>query len=179
MANRFNKILVVGRPGSGKTRFSDRLGRLTGRKITHLDKHIWGPNWKKVSNAKELRRKKMEKLTSANQWVLDGHYLDDIEKRIEKADTIVLFDMPIWQSFYGIFARWVIGRKNLIDQPPGKRYRISRKIRHLVLNYDNDFLQKAVKKSDNRDIYMINNYRVSNKILKYIANEINISKNIN
>lgn len=177
MAERFDKILVVGRPGLGKTRFSDRLGKLTGRKITHLDKHLWGPNWKAKRNKVDLRRKKIDKLTSSGQWILDGHYLDEIEKRIEKADTVVLFDMPLWRSFYGVYKRWIFSSDYLVDQHPQKDYRVKKSLRKAIMNYDTSYLYASVNKFENKNVYIINNYRKSNSTVHMIAKEINKSKN--
>ncbi|MEM7461885.1 MAG: hypothetical protein AAF362_04320 [Pseudomonadota bacterium] len=177
MAERFDKILVVGRSGLGKTKFSTRLGKLTGRKITHLDKHLWGPNWKTKRRKVQLRRKIIDILTSSEQWILEGHYLDDIERRIEKADTVVLFDMPLWRSFYGVSKRWLFSNYYIVDQHPQKKYRLDKTIMKQIINYDMKYLYKSINKFENKNVYIIDNHRKSDSISDIIAEEINRSKN--
>ncbi len=42
----FTRVAVIGCPGSGKTTFSNNLGHMLGRKVTHLDKLLWKPGGK-------------------------------------------------------------------------------------------------------------------------------------
>lgn len=41
----FNKIMVFGLPGSGKSTFATKLAQFLNLPIYHLDKHFYVENW--------------------------------------------------------------------------------------------------------------------------------------
>ncbi len=39
------RVAVVGCGGAGKSTLATALGRLTGLRVVHLDRHYWQPGW--------------------------------------------------------------------------------------------------------------------------------------
>lgn len=91
MNNIGKRILVIGSPGSGKSTFSRRLSESTGIPLIHLDKEFWNYGW--VETPREEWVKKQENYVSENEWILDGNYGGTLNVRLEKADTIICFQL--------------------------------------------------------------------------------------
>ena len=92
------RILVVGRSGSGKTTFSEKLGKALGRKVIHLDNLFWKPGWIRAFNATEWE-KVVQELISEDEWILDGNYHNTLDIRLKRADTVFLLEKNPFQSF--------------------------------------------------------------------------------
>ncbi|SEO93863.1 DNA topology modulation protein [Paenibacillus sp. OV219] len=104
-----NRILIIGSPGSGKSTLAQKLGRIWSLHVIHLDAHFWKPNWVMPQEAEWDQT--IERLTMQEQWIIDGNYSRTMDKRIERADLIILLDMPRWLCMYRIFKRRVMFHK--------------------------------------------------------------------
>lgn len=92
------RILVVGRTGAGKTTFADQLGKVLGRRVTHLDNLFWKPGWVRAFTATEWEEE-VQKLINEDEWILDGNYHNTLDMRLKRADTIFLFEINPLKSF--------------------------------------------------------------------------------
>jgi adenylate kinase family enzyme len=81
------KILVIGSPGSGKTYFSDTLGRKYNIVVFHLDDLYLDANWERVSSKEE--QELYSKMIENAEYIMDGSYVDTLPQRIADANTIV------------------------------------------------------------------------------------------
>lgn len=86
------RILVLGSSGSGKSTFSVQLGKAAGLPVIHLDQLFWRPGWESVSNEEfdALLDQELEK----ECWIMDGNYGRTMQRRIDRCDTILYFDLP-------------------------------------------------------------------------------------
>lgn len=89
------RVLVTGMAGSGKSTFSRSLALKTGTPLIHLDVHFWEPGWVAPSHA--VWRDKQRALLAGDAWIVDGNYLETLDVRLERADTIVVLDTP-WRT---------------------------------------------------------------------------------
>jgi adenylate kinase family enzyme len=89
-----SRVLVDGITGSGKSTFSRALSARTGLPLIHLDLHYWKPGWVKPSENEW--REKQRGLLAGDAWIADGNYLETLDLRLERADTVVLLDTPWW-----------------------------------------------------------------------------------
>lgn len=112
------RILVIGSPGSGKSTFSRKLAAITGIPLVHLDKEFWNYGWVETPSSEWV--KKQENLISGSEWIVDGNYGSTLEMRIEKADTIICFQLNRIVCILSYFKR-VISNINKIrpDMPDG------------------------------------------------------------
>jgi adenylate kinase family enzyme len=82
------RVAVVGSPGSGKTRLARDLSLRTGIAVISLDHKYWGPRWRETPT--EQWREIHHELLKADQWIMDGTYVETIDDRLAMADTVVV-----------------------------------------------------------------------------------------
>ena len=111
MISPMNKVIVIGCPGSGKTTFADKLNRITGLPLYHLDAIWHKPD--KTHIPREEFDKKIWDIFSADKWIIDGNYKRTIEMRLKQCDTVFLFDLPIDVCLQGATERIGKGRYDL------------------------------------------------------------------
>lgn len=87
----YNRIIIVGNNGSGKSFLSRELSVITGLPLVHLDLEFWGPNWTQPS--KEEWINKQQELVSKEKWIIEGNHTATMELRFEKAELIIFLDV--------------------------------------------------------------------------------------
>jgi adenylate kinase family enzyme len=80
--------------GSGKSTFALALAAKTGLPVIHLDVHFWKPGW--VAPSETEWREKQRRMLADDAWIADGNYAETLAARLERADTLVVLDMPWW-----------------------------------------------------------------------------------
>ncbi len=86
------RIVVTGLAGSGKSTFARSLGARTGLPIVHLDLHFWRPGWVVPTDAEW--RETQRRALAGDAWIADGNYHETLGLRLERADTVVVLDLP-------------------------------------------------------------------------------------
>lgn len=99
----YNRIIVVGNNGSGKSFLSRELSAITGLPLVHLDVEFWRPNWEKPP--KEDWIKKQTELVSKQKWIIDGNYNDTMELRFTAAELVIFLDINRYVCLAGVFTR--------------------------------------------------------------------------
>jgi len=104
----FQRIVVVGTTGSGKTTMAGRLAHKLNYPHIELDALSWGPDWTLWPNDEFLAR--VEEATRGQNWVVDGNYSRSREMVWGRADTIVWLDYPLylimWRLWWRTWGRW-------------------------------------------------------------------------
>lgn len=86
------KIIVIGCPGSGKSRLSRTLAKKTGLPLYHLDLMYWNAN--KTCVQKNVFLERLADALQKDEWIIDGNYGSTMEKRLEVCDTVIFLDFP-------------------------------------------------------------------------------------
>ena len=97
------RIIVIGCPGSGKSRFSKELHDKTGIPLHHLDMMYW--NADKTTVDMNIFLKRLTDVIEGDSWIIDGNYASTLEMRMEACDTVVFLDYPTDICLEGIVAR--------------------------------------------------------------------------
>ena len=97
------KIIVIGCPGSGKSRFSRALHSRTGIPLYHLDLMYW--NADKTTVEKSVFLERLTAVLERDAWIIDGNYGSTLETRLRGCDTVFFLDYPAEVCLDGIRER--------------------------------------------------------------------------
>lgn len=129
------RILIIGCPGSGKSRLARELGRQLGIPVIHLDQLWWKENWQNVTMEEFDSRLAMA--LNMNQWIIDGNYSRTMEARLEKCDTVIYLDFNRWVCLWGMCQRILCSRgKTRPDMPAGCPERFSWEFVKWIWNFN-------------------------------------------
>ncbi|MBU6149398.1 MAG: hypothetical protein KGQ54_04310 [Verrucomicrobia bacterium] len=130
------KVMIFGRPGSGKTQFAERLGTITEIPVFHLDRYFYSANWKEKPEQDFL--KDLYGILKEELWILDGNCMHSLPLRLKHADTIIYFKMNRILCLYRILKRFVIRRLSaqaFPDRAEGCSEQLSWKLLIYTWNY--------------------------------------------
>lgn len=93
------RLAVIGLPGSGKSTFSKKLGKILNLPVHHLDNHVFDGEERRdwldfflIKNA----------LVNKNSWIIEGCSIRTLEMRYRRADTVIYLHLPrfvcIWRA---------------------------------------------------------------------------------
>lgn len=93
------KIAVLGYAGSGKTYLSDYIAQKKNIPVLHLDDIKWDKEWKPIDDSVVLP--KVAGFMAKEAWIIDGYYTYlMIDERLQKADKIILLELPRATCFF-------------------------------------------------------------------------------
>jgi adenylate kinase family enzyme len=100
----YNRIIIIGNNGSGKSFLSKELSVITGLPLVHLDVEFWRPNWEKPLK-EEWINIQME-LISKEKWIIEGNHTDTMELRFKAADIVMFLDINRFVCLASVFKRY-------------------------------------------------------------------------
>jgi len=166
------KIVVFGKPGSGKSTLSKKLASATGIKLHALDSIVYKKNGDLVD--RNTYDKEHENILSTDSWIIDGFGpVESFNKRLDVADTLIYIDLPYVISYWLVTKRLF---KGLVVKPEGwpdgssilKGTLQSYKVLKLCPKFwNNDFRQKLEKISTNKSLYVIRSMSELNSFVEY------------
>lgn len=144
------RILVLGSSGSGKSTFARRLSARLGIELIHLDSHYWNPHW---TCTPEIEWEcKLDALLTSESWVMDGNYPASLEKRLERADTVVFLDSGRLSCLWRCLQRWRRYRgTNRPELPPGCYEKIDWEFFQWIWNYPRKIKPALLEALDSQD----------------------------
>lgn len=99
------RFALIGLPGSGKSTFAAKLGKLLNIPVHHLDKFMFEPDGKKKDKREFIAIQKA--MIDEDSWIIEGCSFSTFEMRFASADIVVYFLLPrfvcIWRLFRRIF----------------------------------------------------------------------------
>src|SRR5581483_707915 len=101
----YSRVVIFGRPGSGKSTFALKLHKKTGIPVYHLDKIYFTHNWVKADYEEFLQ--KQNQIIQQKSWIIDGCSLKSLHMRYSRADIVFFFNYPrllcVWRLFKRVF----------------------------------------------------------------------------
>ena len=100
----YQRVLVIGCPGSGKSTFARALAEKTALPLHHLDMLYW--NADKTTVLKEIFRTRLSNILKTDAWIIDGNYGSTMELRLQACDAVFFLDFPTEVCLDGIQTRF-------------------------------------------------------------------------
>lgn len=83
------KFALIGLPGSGKSTFASKLGKILDIPVHHLDRHMFEPGGKKRDKQEFIETQKA--MLEEKAWIVEGCSFSTFEMRFAKADVLIYF----------------------------------------------------------------------------------------
>ncbi|HXK50796.1 MAG TPA: topology modulation protein [Clostridiales bacterium] len=168
------RILVLGCGGAGKSTFSKELHKKLGYELIHLDCHFWLPGWEMIE--KEKFDSMLDDFVSREEWIMDGNYSRTIDKRLDRADTVVYFDFPRWRCLYNAVMRMVKGKlfkKERSDITAGCEEKFDMEFYRWIWNFNKNNragnIARLEQVKESKKVYIVRNYRQKRELLETIC----------
>jgi len=97
------RILILGRTGSGKTTLARELAAALGVPHVELDSLYFGPDFSRAPLS--LLRERTSAAIAGDRWVTDGNKRAVRDLVWPRADTIIWLDYPVYMSFWRLAKR--------------------------------------------------------------------------
>lgn len=123
------KIIIIGCGGAGKSTFARKLAEKTGLPLHYLDMIWHRPDHTTISQ--EEFDTKLEEILKNDTWIIDGNYQRTLPRRLQEADTVFLFDMPVEVCLDGVTKR--IGHRR--PDMPWTEKSLDPQFRQWILNF--------------------------------------------
>ena len=94
MAPPFQRVVVIGCSGAGKSTFARRLGDVTGLPVTHIDQLFWEPGW--VLAPQQVYLARLEAVVSREAWIIEGVSTSTLDLRLPRTDAVIWLDRTRW-----------------------------------------------------------------------------------
>ena len=89
----WNRIIIIGSPGAGKSTFARKLRDVSGLPLYYLDRIYHRADRTTVSRAEFDTA--LGRILDREKWIIDGNYQRTLERRLERCDTVFLLDYPL------------------------------------------------------------------------------------
>lgn len=112
------RVAILGNAGGGKSTLARRLARDLDLPLHEIDGLLWRDGWRPAPA--EAYEAAHARLLARPRWIIDGlGRRESIGSRIDRATTVVLVDLPLWQHFWLAAERQLAWAKGPIADAPG------------------------------------------------------------
>lgn len=130
----YNKISIIGGPGTGKTTLSNILSKKYNLPVTHIDGIHHLKNWE--IRDKSERDQIILDIVNKDKWIIDGTYHGTLKIRLEKSDFIIWLNYSTFAQLRGVFKRYFKIHGKERDEIPGCKERLNLEFLKYILNYN-------------------------------------------
>lgn len=163
----FQKIIVIGCPGAGKSTFSRALRDRTGLPLYYLDQLWHKPD--RTTRAREDFDRRLGDILAGERWILDGNYIRTLERRLAACDAVFLLDFPTDVCLAGVEARIGKPREDL----PWVEASFDEEFRQWILDFPRDQLPGIYallrQYQDRRIVTIFRSRRETEQWLKHLS----------
>lgn len=101
----FQRVVVIGSSGAGKSTFARRLGAATGLPVTHIDQLFWQAGW--MQTPKPLYLERLAAVVAEDCWIIEGVNASTLDLRLPRTDLL------IWLERSRLACLWRVARRVL------------------------------------------------------------------
>jgi len=163
----YNRISIIGGPGSGKTTLSNALSEKYNIPVTHIDGIHHLNDWK--IRDKTERDQIILDIVKKEKWIIDGTYHNTLNERLEKADLIIWLDYSTFAQLKGVFKRFFKSAGKEREEIPGCKERLNFQFIKYVFGYNQKkrhFITDSIKYINKDKIIIFKKQEDLNKWLK-------------
>ena len=145
----FQKVIIIGCPGAGKSTFARRLSDKTHLPLYYLDMLWHKPD--KTNVDRNTFDDKLKEIISGSEWIIDGNYGRTLEMRFKECDTVFFLDLPTNVCLAGAEGR--IGSER--EDMPWQEEELSAEFRNFIINFSRDEIpeiNEMLRKYKNKNI---------------------------
>jgi adenylate kinase family enzyme len=114
-ASDWQRTLIIGNGGSGKTRLARELGDLWGLCAVHLDDLRWEPGQYGQARDNQLVVNEVLRAAEADAWLMEGVYGWLAKAVIGRATQLIWIDVPEDECLANVRARGIQGGGSQAD----------------------------------------------------------------
>ena len=97
------RVMIVGRPGAGKSTLARALGALTGLPVFHMDLIHHKPGW--IERPKAEKDRLTREVHGREAWIFEGGHSRTYAERLARADTLIWLDLPVSLRLWRVIGR--------------------------------------------------------------------------
>lgn len=168
----YNRIAIVGAPGTGKTTLANILSEIFNIPATHIDGIHHLENW--VIRDQEERDRIILEIVQKDKWIIDGTYKSTVRARFERADFIIWLDFSTLAQLKGVLGRYFKNKGVEKPEIPGCKEKMDREFFTYVLKYNKNkrkFIVDNLVGIDEEKIKVFKNRKQVNKWIKELKSK--------
>ncbi|WP_299004388.1 AAA family ATPase [uncultured Shewanella sp.] len=168
------RIMILGKPGSGKSTLSRRLARETQIPLHALDIIEYKKSGERIDQASYLEIH--ENIIAEESWIIEGlGLMESFFQRLEVADTVIYIDVPYLLSYWWVTKRFL---KGLFIHPQGwpqgcsvvkGTWRSYKVLRLCPQFWNREFMEKLQGLSTCKSVYII---RSAHELNHFVEKEV-------
>lgn len=167
----FQKVIVIGSPGSGKSTFSRKLRDVTGLPLYYLDMLWHKPD--KTTISKQEFDTKLKDILMRDKWIIDGNYNRTIEMRLKYCDAVFLMDFPVDICILGAESR--VGKQR--EDMPWHETELDSEFKQFIIDFPKEDLPRIYelieKNREDKRVVIFKSREESEEYLRKVKQQLN------
>lgn len=140
---KYNRILILGGPGSGKTTLAKLLAKKYDLPVVNLDGINYLENW--IPRSKKERDNIIISKANKDKWIIEGIYKSTLEIRARRADLIIILDYKTRSLIYGVLKRYFSSMGKEKEEIKGCKEKISKEFVKYIISFNRKTRKKYIE----------------------------------